>query len=117
MEAIFDDLAHLSKKERQVLEDKLRAHPNSDDRRSALAFMSDYSDRDVYRAVFQPDSLTDWPVSWPGRQKLIQELQQEELPLKILVRYNCFAIVELVNILMNFCVLYPISTSEVPIVQ
>jgi hypothetical protein len=85
MEAQFHDLHALDERRRMALEAKFRAHPSSDNRRSALAFLSDYSEKDVYLAVFPPDSLTDWPVSWPGRRKLINELQTTYFSIKLIV--------------------------------
>jgi hypothetical protein len=59
---------------------------DSDARRSALAFLDEYSEKDIVMAVFSPDSLLDWPVSRAGRQKLIDQLSNDLLPINLLVR-------------------------------
>uniref|UniRef100_A0A914VZT2 Piezo-type mechanosensitive ion channel component n=1 Tax=Plectus sambesii TaxID=2011161 RepID=A0A914VZT2_9BILA len=90
MEAQFDDLHALDERRRIVLEEKFRAHSLMDDRRSALSFLSDYSEKDVYVAIFPPDSLIDWPVSIPGRKKLISELQTPYFPIKVIIELKLY---------------------------
>lgn len=85
MEAQYDDLHALDDRKRLLLEEKFRAHSIQEDRRAALAFLSDYSEKDVYVAIFPPDSLTDWPVSGPGRKKLMNELNTTYFSVKLTV--------------------------------
>uniref|UniRef100_A0A158Q6P6 Piezo-type mechanosensitive ion channel component n=1 Tax=Elaeophora elaphi TaxID=1147741 RepID=A0A158Q6P6_9BILA len=79
-EAIFNDetISHLSKHSMQALVNELTNLEESDMKRRALSFISDYTFKDVFSINLTQDSLRNWDISLPGKQQLVEELQSSK---------------------------------------
>uniref|UniRef100_A0A1I8EMU6 Piezo non-specific cation channel R-Ras-binding domain-containing protein n=1 Tax=Wuchereria bancrofti TaxID=6293 RepID=A0A1I8EMU6_WUCBA len=76
-DAVFNDetMSHLSTHNMQALVDELTNLEESDIKRRALSFISDYTFKDVFLINLTSDSLRNWDISLPGKKQLMEELQ------------------------------------------
>lgn len=83
--AVFNDeaMSHLSKHNMQALINELTNLEESDMKRRALSFISDYSLKDVFLINLTLDSLRNWDISLPGKKQLVEELQSSKVSRNI----------------------------------
>ncbi|VIO95277.1 Uncharacterized protein BM_BM11405 [Brugia malayi] len=76
-DAVFNDetMPHLSTHNMQALVNELTNLEESDIKRRALSFISDYTFKDVFLINLTPDSLQNWDISLPGKKQLVAKLQ------------------------------------------
>uniref|UniRef100_A0A1I7VN23 Piezo_RRas_bdg domain-containing protein n=1 Tax=Loa loa TaxID=7209 RepID=A0A1I7VN23_LOALO len=79
-DAVFNDktMSHLSKHSMQALVNKLTNLEESDMKRRALSFISDYTYKDIFLVNLTLDSLRNWDISLPGKKQLVEELQSSK---------------------------------------
>ncbi|TKR93262.1 hypothetical protein L596_007754 [Steinernema carpocapsae] len=71
-------LQPLSELEMNNMYTKFTSGQNSEARRSADVFLSEYSHEDVFQAKFYNDSLEQWMISNPARKRLIEALWETD---------------------------------------
>uniref|UniRef100_A0A915PQ08 Piezo non-specific cation channel R-Ras-binding domain-containing protein n=1 Tax=Setaria digitata TaxID=48799 RepID=A0A915PQ08_9BILA len=76
-DSVFNDesISHLSEHSMQALINELANLEESDVKRSALSFISDYSFKDIFLINLTLNSLRNWDISLPGKKQLIKELE------------------------------------------
>lgn len=76
-ETVFSDesMPHISEDNMHALINELTSLEDSDMKRSALSFISDYSFRDIFTVDLAPDSLRNWEISGPGKRQLLRQLR------------------------------------------
>lgn len=74
METLRDDMSHISTSTMQDLWESLSQKEDNDVRRSAFSFLSEYSNMDVFSVRLEWESLKEWTISSPAKQRLIKHL-------------------------------------------
>ncbi|VDN07666.1 unnamed protein product [Thelazia callipaeda] len=79
-DTVFSDKAssHFSERNMHALIEELTSLEESDIKRSALSFISDYTSKDIFLINLTSDSLQNWVISLPGKEKLLKELQSSK---------------------------------------
>ncbi|VDK76424.1 unnamed protein product [Onchocerca ochengi] len=79
-ETVFNDetMSHLSKHNMQTLINELTNLEESDIKRNALSFISDYTYKDIFLINLTLHSLRNWDISLPGKKQLINELHSSK---------------------------------------
>lgn len=85
-------VSHLSKKSMDSLFDRLDKLEESDVKRSALSFISDYAYADVFVVDLESASLSNWGISSPGKELMLKELKNSKVCFKLTLKYSkeCF---------------------------
>ncbi|KAM3721751.1 Piezo-type mechanosensitive ion channel component [Dirofilaria immitis] len=73
-----ETMSHLSKHNMQALVNELTNLKESDIKRNALSFISDYTYKDVFLINLTLYSLRNWDISSPGKKQLVKELQSSK---------------------------------------
>ncbi|VDM38958.1 unnamed protein product [Toxocara canis] len=74
MEALYNEMPHISVSQMQNIWDTLSEKEDSDVRRSAFSFLGEYSNMDVFSIHLEWESFKVWTISPPAKHRLIKQL-------------------------------------------
>ena len=78
MQATNEGLLNISLDRMNAFNDDLLKRQDDELRRSAFAFLSVFSNTDVFDVRLEPDSLYEWSISRTAKDRLLKQLRTKE---------------------------------------
>lgn len=85
MHATGVNLYSISTSELNGLNEEIAKRKDNETFRSAYAFLSVFSNADVFRVFLEPYSLHSWQISSFTKQRLVRQLQRKEVFFKDII--------------------------------